>query len=105
MTASFDHHHDPEAARATRLISHLDGALDEQMLAAMQGAWSMLEHASTNAPSHARAVRSRLFWESLAPGGVAAAPGTVSGLQPSGDEREPELGDRFLAGGSLADAA
>lgn len=63
------------AQRTTRLIAHLDGALDEQMLDAMAGIWSMLEHASTDAPAHARAVRSRLFWESLAPGGVAAAPG------------------------------
>lgn len=63
------------AERTTRLIAHLDGALDQHMLEAMAGIWSTLEHAAADAPSHARAVRSRLFWESLAPGGVAAAPG------------------------------
>lgn len=68
---------------------HLDGALDEQTLDAMTGVWSLLEHAAADAPSHARAVRARLFWESLTPGGVAAAPtGVVLSLVPRWDEDE-----------------
>lgn len=62
---------DVPAERTTRLIAHLEGALEQSMLEAMSGVWSMLEHASTDAPAHARAVRSRLFWESLSPGGAA----------------------------------
>jgi hypothetical protein len=83
------------AERATRVLSHLDGALDEAMLDAMTGTWSMLEHAAVNGPSHARAVRSRLFWESLRPGGAAAEPsGVVVDLQAAWNRDEasdPEL--------------
>lgn len=60
---------------ATHVLSHLEGALDDDMLSALSGVWSTLEHAATNPAAHARAVRARLFWETLAPGGVAAAPG------------------------------
>ncbi len=67
----------PLAARRATVLSHLDCTLDEQMLDAMQGVWSMLEHAAADAPAHARAVRARLFWESLTPGGAAAAPSSV----------------------------
>jgi len=63
--------------RTTHVLSHLSGALDETMLAAISGVWSTLEHAATNPSAHARAVRSRLFWETLEPGGVAAAPVSV----------------------------
>lgn len=84
-------HDDPDARaeRTTRVIGHLDGALDAHMLEAMSGVWSTLEHAATTGPAHARAVRERLFWESLRPGGAAAAPGgDVVGLAPTwhGDE-------------------
>jgi hypothetical protein len=59
------------------------------MLHAMQGVWSMLEHAAADAPAHARAVRARMFWESLTPGGVAAAPtAVVTDLTASWDEDE-----------------
>lgn len=64
---------DDVAERATRVISHLDGALDATMLDAMQGVWSTLEHASVNGEAHARAVRARLFWQSIAPTDAAAA--------------------------------
>ena len=84
-----DHEPQPQsdAARTTRVMSHLDNALDEQTLQAMQGVWSMLEHAAADAPSHARAVRARLFWESLRPGGEAAAPiAVVTNLVEQWDE-------------------
>lgn len=82
------------AARRATVISHLDGTLDEQMLDAMQGVWSMLEHAAADAPAHARAVRARLFWESLTPGGVAAAPSAVvTDLMPAWDEGEDSAVD------------
>lgn len=78
---------DAQAERSTRIIRHLDGALDTSMLDAMAGVWSMLEHAAADAPSHARAVRARLFWESLTPGGAAAAPiAIVRDLQPTWDD-------------------
>ncbi len=77
------------AARRATVISHLDGMLDEHMLDAMQGVWSMLEHAAADAPAHARAVRARMFWESLSPGGAAAAPTTVvTNLVPAWDADE-----------------
>ena len=72
-----DHARSSLAARRTSVLTHLDGSLDEQMLDAMQGVWSMLEHAAADAPAHARAVRARLFWESLTPGGAAAAPSAI----------------------------
>jgi hypothetical protein len=58
------------------------------MLDAIQGAWSMLERTATDAPAHARAVRSRLFWESLAPGESRAAASStlVTGLMPTWDD-------------------
>ena len=76
---------DSPALRATNVIRHLDGALDQRMLDAMSGVWTMLERASADAPSHARAVRARLFWESLSPGGGAAAVpvGAVHDLTPT----------------------
>jgi hypothetical protein len=80
---------DSLAARRTAVLAHLEGALDEQMLDAMQGVWSMLEHAAADAPAHARAVRARMFWESLTPGGTAAAPSAVvADLVPAWDEDE-----------------
>lgn len=91
------HAHDARDAHATRranVLKHLDHALDEDMLHAMQGVWSMLEHASADAPAHARAVRARLFWESLTPGGAAAAPSAVvTDLQAAWDEGEDALAD------------
>lgn len=84
MDAHLHAERDDHAERATRVIAHLDGALDPVMLDAISGVWSMLERAATDAPAHARAVRARLFWESLAPGGVAAAPSSmVLDLEPS----------------------
>lgn len=65
------------AHRRAHVLAHLDGQLDEQTLDAMQGVWSVLEHAAADAPSHARAVRARMFWDSLRPGGIAAAPDAV----------------------------
>lgn len=62
--------HEELAERSMRLMVHLDGALDASMLEAIHGAWSMLERTATDGPAHARAVRSRLFWESLAPGSL-----------------------------------
>jgi hypothetical protein len=69
--------HDSIAARAARVLASLDGALDEHTLHAVQGVWSTLEHAAADAPAHARAVRARMFWESLTPGGTAAAPTAI----------------------------
>jgi hypothetical protein len=91
---------DTLAARRTNVLSHLDGTLDEQMLHAMQGVWSMLEHAAADAPAHARAVRARLFWESLTPGGPAAAPvavepAVVTDLVASWDASEEEADERL----------
>lgn len=95
MTAYDREDADALAERTTRLISHLDGALDEEMLSAMQGIWSMLEHAATTGPAHERAVRERLLWESLGAGGavvapdagaIAAADGLVVDLQPVWDD-------------------
>ncbi len=62
-----DHQHEHDAARRSRLLEHLDGALDATMLDAMQGAWAMLERASTTHGSHVRAVRARMLWESMGP--------------------------------------
>lgn len=93
---------DALAERTTRLMSHLDGVLDEHMLDALAGVWSTLEHASADAPAHARAVRSRLFWESLAPGGPAASPAaTVHELTP----RQSDADDEDLLPGLDAEAA
>ena len=81
------------AQRTTHLIAHLDGALDPSMLQAMSGVWSTLEHAAADGPAHARAVRARLFWESLSPGGAAAAPtSAIHGLVASWDEDEDSAG-------------
>lgn len=75
------------AEHTTNLIAHLEGVLEPSMLDAMSGVWSMLEHAAADAPAHARAVRSRLFWESLSPGGIAAAPTRlVEDLTPTWDD-------------------
>lgn len=83
--------HDELAERTTRLLAHLDGVLDASMLNAMQGAWSMLEHASTDAPAHARAVRARMLWESMDPGAAASA-ALVGELVPTwSDEDEPDM--------------
>jgi hypothetical protein len=86
------HSHDDADVRAehtTHLISHLEGVLDASMLQAMSGVWSTLEHAAADGPAHARAVRSRLFWESLSPGGAAAAPmASVYDLVPAWNEDE-----------------
>jgi hypothetical protein len=68
---------DALAARTTSLIAHLDGALDATMLDAIAGVWSTLEHAAADRPAHARAVRSRLFWETLSPGDVAGTTNSV----------------------------
>lgn len=87
------------AQRATHVIQHLDGALGQTMLDAMSDVWSTLAHAATDAPSHARAVRARLFWESLAPGGVPASPaGVVRDLTSTGSDDAAEATD-------VADAA
>lgn len=95
------------AARRATVISHLDRTLDEQMLDAMQDIWSMLEHAAADAPAHARAVRARLFWESLTPGGIAAAPGSVvMDLTPAWDtDADEESVDDSTAAWIDADAA
>jgi hypothetical protein len=97
---------DRPAERATRVLSHLDGALDETMLDAMTGTWSMLEHAAANAPAHARAVRARLFWESLRPGGAAAEPsGIVVDLNAAWAQDEDPEAELELEPEAEADAA
>ncbi|MBC7461823.1 MAG: hypothetical protein H7287_10720 [Thermoleophilia bacterium] len=63
---------DDAARRTTHVIGHLSGVLDDTMLSALSGTWSVLEHAATTPEAHARAVRSRLFWQTLTPGGEAA---------------------------------
>ncbi|MEO6867447.1 MAG: hypothetical protein ABI200_05450 [Gaiellales bacterium] len=65
---------DSLAERTTNLIAHLDGALDATMLDAITGVWSTLEHAAADGPAHARAIRSRLFWQSLEPMGLTTRP-------------------------------
>lgn len=91
-----DHHLDDQdtlAERSTRLIRHLEGALDASMLDAMSGVWSTLEHAATDAPAHGRAVRQRLFWQSLTPGATAADPTPyVQGPETSWDEHDESEG-------------
>lgn len=76
-----DHPHsddlDAHAERSARVMAHLDGALGAPMLEAMSHVWTTLEHAAADGPAHARAVRARLFWESLRPGGAALAPSAV----------------------------
>jgi hypothetical protein len=64
---------DAQATRTAHLLAQLDGALDASMLDALQGIWSVLEHAAADSPAHARAVKERLFWESMAPAGSLAA--------------------------------
>lgn len=68
---------DPDHAseRTARLVSHLEGVLQEETLHALQGTWSVLEHAAADSAAHSRAVRARLFWESLSQSGYAASPG------------------------------
>jgi hypothetical protein len=75
--------------RTTRLLAHLNGVLDESMLDAMQGAWTMLEDAATDVSAHGRAVRARMLWDSMLPGtpAVVAAP-VVTDLVPIWDEDE-----------------
>jgi hypothetical protein len=58
---------DTEAERTSRLLAHLDGALDATMLDAMHGTWAMLERVAADSSAHGRAVRSRLMWESFEP--------------------------------------
>lgn len=87
---------DARSQRTTHLIRHLEGALDQSMLDAMSGVWSTLEHAAADSGSHGRAVRSRLFWESLSPGGAAAAPTSiVHDLAPTWDDEDdaPEVAE------------
>ena len=92
------------ARQQVDILSHLDGALDDQMLDAMQGVWAMLEHAAADAPSHARAVRSRMFWVALSPGGVAAAPiEVVVDLRPSWDAEADEAHEAVDASDSGAE--
>lgn len=102
---------DDVAERATRVISHLDGALDATMLDAMQGVWSTLERASVNGEAHARAVRARLFWQSLSPNNgmavassqsLASAEEAAVGIVPSWMLQDDEDGDHLP---DLADAA
>jgi len=68
---------DSRAERTTRLISHLEGALEARTLDAMRGVWTTLERATTDPAAHARAVRERLFWQTLTPGDSTA--GTALG--------------------------
>lgn len=75
-----------QAVRAMRVVGQLDGRLEESTLRAVQGVWSMLEHAAVDPAAHARAVRSRLFWETLAPGGAAAAPTSLVTDLTAGDD-------------------
>jgi hypothetical protein len=56
-----------EAERTSRLLAHLDGALDAAMLDAMHETWAMLERVAADSTAHGRAVRSRLMWESFEP--------------------------------------
>lgn len=108
-----DHAHDGDgiAGRTTRLLSHLDGALDASMLDAIQGAWSMLERTATDSPAHARAVRSRLLWESISPGalGEAAASPVVHDVVPvwdgDGTSAHADVAPAGLDADNLADAA
>ena len=89
MDAHFHDDADALAERTTRLIAHLDGALSPSMLDAMSGVWSTLERAAADDSAHARAVRARLFWESLTPGSHVVAPSTgVFDLVPAWDEDE-----------------
>lgn len=90
------------AERTTRLLSQLDGALDASMLEAIQGAWSMLERAATDSPAHARAVRSRLLWDSITPGTLLDPLPSLSvhDLVPAWDDE-----DAAVDGEDLADAA
>lgn len=108
-----DHAHEGDAiaGRTTRLLSHLDGALDASMLDAIQGAWSMLERTATDSPAHARAVRSRLLWESMSPGALAEAVASpvVHDLVPIWDEDgtvvHEDVAPAGLDAADLADAA
>lgn len=85
---------DAHAERTTRLIAHLDGALAPSMLDAMSGVWSTLERAAADDSAHARAVRARLFWESLTPGTHVVAPSAgLFDLVPTWDEDEDEDSD------------
>ena len=83
------------AERTTRLISHLDGALDRSTLDAMTGVWSTLERAAADDSAHARAVRARLFWDSLTPGGVPAPMAPVY-VAPLWDDDEDSAFDADL---------
>ena len=89
MTAEYDENQ-PFVDRTTPALSHLDGHLDVATLAALQGAWSTLELAASDAAARSRAVRSRLFWESLAPGGAAAAPVAIV-MDPAPTDADPGL--------------
>lgn len=106
MDAHSDYSRRSVAARRSTVLSHLDGTLDEQMLDAMQGVWSMLEHAAADAPAHARAVRARMFWESLTPGGAAAAPtAVVANLVPAWDADEESVDGHAAAADEPVEAA
>jgi hypothetical protein len=93
MDAHSQHDADALAERTTRLIAHLDGALSPSMLDAMTGVWSTLERAAADDSAHARAVRARLFWESLTPGGLVTPPSEgVFDLVASWDEDDDSYG-------------
>lgn len=53
------------ATRANHVASYLDGSLDSETIRAVRDVWAMLEQAAASSPSHARAVRERMLWESL----------------------------------------
>ncbi|MCW2960839.1 MAG: hypothetical protein JWM25_969 [Thermoleophilia bacterium] len=80
---------DARSARTTHLISTFDGMLGPETLDAFQGVWTTLENAAVDDAAHARAVRERLFWDSLAHAGSLAAlpsPAAEELLAPSWDE-------------------
>jgi hypothetical protein len=81
---------DSTIERATQLLAHLNGVLDETMLDAMQGAWTTLESAATDVSAHGRAVRARMMWESMQPGMPAVVAPMVTDLVPIWDEGEDE---------------
>ena len=80
---------DARSARTTHLISTFDGMLAPETLDAFQGVWTSLEVVAVDDAAHARAVRERLFWDSLAHAGSLTAqpsPGVQEPLAPSWDE-------------------
>lgn len=73
MDFDSDHVSDELTEHTTTLLTHLEGVLDQAMLEAMQGAWGTLEEAATDSYSHARAVRSRMLWQSMSPADLSDA--------------------------------